>query len=149
MRDTEITLRGNLGSDVTLTATGGGPLATFRLGSTSRRLREGRWEDAGTLWVSVKAWQALATHAAASLAHGDPVVVHGRLTAESWQREDGTRATRQVVVASTVGHDLARGTSVFTKAAPPTGERPGGTAAATGTDTAAPPVVPPAGDAAA
>ncbi len=89
------------------------------MGSTPRRFRGGRWEDGETIWYAVKAWRALATHVAASVRTGDPVVVSGRLVADVWKREDGTVSTRYVVVAASVGHDLTRGTSTFQRAARP------------------------------
>lgn len=118
MNDTQITFSGWVGSDVTLTDIGNGTqVASFRVGSTPRRLRNGVWEDGPTAWYTVKAWRALGEHAHASLHNGDPVVVHGRLIADVWRRDDGSVSTKFVVVATSVGHDLARGTSVFTKAA--------------------------------
>jgi single-strand DNA-binding protein len=119
MNDSLITFSGWVGSEVELVRVGEGegvPVATFRVGSTPRRLREGRWENGETVWYAVKAWRSLATHVAASLHTGEPVLVTGRLVAETWQKEDGTQVTRHVVVAQGVGHDLARGTSAFTRA---------------------------------
>ncbi len=59
-------------------------------------------------------WNRLARHVAASLQSGDPVVVHGRLVADVWER-DGKPQTSWEVVATSVGHDLAHGTTAFTK----------------------------------
>ena len=42
------------------------------------------------------------------------MVVHGRLVADVWDR-DGKPQTSWEVVATSVGHDLAHGTTVFTK----------------------------------
>ncbi len=53
-------------------------------------------------------------HVAASLHNGDPVVVHGRLVADVWERE-GKPQTSWEVVATSVGHDLSHGTTSFTK----------------------------------
>lgn len=119
MNDSLITFTGWVGSQVELTHVGEGdgvPVATFRVGSTPRRLRDGRWENGETIWYAVKAWRSLATHLAASVRSGEPVLVTGRFVAESWQKEDGTPVTRHVVVAQSVGHDLTRGTSTFTRA---------------------------------
>lgn len=119
MNDTYITITGWVGSEVTVTEVGPDTsVATFRVGSTPRRFRrtDATWVDGETIWFTVKAWRALAEHAAASLVKGDPVVVHGRLEADVWVREDGTRSTRFVLVAISVGHDLARGTATFVKA---------------------------------
>ncbi len=120
MNETAITVRGWVGADVLLSRTPQGtPVATFRVGSTPRRLREGVWHEGETLWFAVRAWRQLGTHVASCVAKGDPVLVTGRLVAESWRREDGTTASRHVLVASCVGHDLARGTAVFTRADAP------------------------------
>lgn len=122
MNDSLITFSGWVGSQVELTHVGEGesvPVATFRVGSTPRRRRgDGQWENGETIWYAVKAWRQLATHVAASLHSGEPVLVTGRLRAESWQKEDGTTVSRQVVLAQAVGHDLTRGTTVFSRPAP-------------------------------
>ncbi|HQR25751.1 MAG TPA: single-stranded DNA-binding protein [Nocardioides sp.] len=116
MNDTQITFCGWVGTEVTLKDLGQGvQVASFRVASTPRRFRNGQWEDGPTLWYTVKAWRALATHLHRSIRSGDPVLVHGRLMADVWRREDGTVSTRYVVVASSVGHDLSRGTSAFTR----------------------------------
>ncbi|MEZ5096972.1 MAG: single-stranded DNA-binding protein [Nocardioides sp.] len=116
MNDTQITFCGWVGSDVTLTQiSSGAHVATFRVGTTPRRYRDGRWEDAPTAWHTVKAWRALAEHVHASVRNGDPVVIQGRVVADVWDRPDGTTSTRHVVVATSVGHDLNRGTAAFTK----------------------------------
>ncbi|GAB2881944.1 single-stranded DNA-binding protein [Nocardioides pacificus] len=117
MNDTYITFQGWVGSDVTLTEIGGGvQVASFRVGNTPRRFRGGQWENGETAWHTVKAWRSLASHVEGSVRNGDPVIVHGRLEADVWQREDGQTSTRYVVVATSVGHDLAKGTSTFAKA---------------------------------
>lgn len=114
MNDSMITFSGWVGSEVTLVESNGGPaVASFRVGSTPRRFRAGQWEDGETIWYAVKAWRNLATHVEASVRSGDPVLVTGRLVADVWRKEDGTVSTRYVVVASSVGHDLNRGTSEF------------------------------------
>lgn len=119
MNDDLITFSGWVGSRVELSHVGDAvPLASFRVGSTPRRLRDGRWENGETIWYAVKAWRHLAANVAASVRSGDPVLVTGRFTAETWQKEDGTSVTRHVVVAQSVGHDLSKGTSTFVRPAP-------------------------------
>lgn len=116
MNDTYLTVQGWVGGDVVLTDVGGGTqVATFRLGSTPRRLRDGAWSDGETCWHTVKVWRALAANVAESVHRGDPVVVHGRLVADAWDKPDGTTSVRHVLEAVTVGHDLARGTARFTR----------------------------------
>jgi single-strand DNA-binding protein len=117
MNDTQITFCGWAGSDVTLTDVAPGTqVASFRVGSTPRRFRNGQWENGPTAWFTVKAWQALARNVHASIRNGDAVIVQGRLVADVWERGDGTTSTTYVVVAQAVGHDLNRGTSRFVKA---------------------------------
>ena len=117
MNDTHITLIGWIGGDVILREVAGGrAVASFRLACTPTRYRDGEWVKGTTSWHTVKAWNRLARHVVASLHNGDPVVVHGRLVADVWER-DGKPQTSFEVVASSVGHDLTHGTARFTRAA--------------------------------
>lgn len=116
MNDTYITLTGWVGSDVSLREVAGGhPVANFRVATTSRKFRNNEWEDGATTWYSIRAWRRLADNVHGSIKRGDPVVVHGRLEADVWTKEDGSTNTQLVITASSVGHDLSRGTAVFTK----------------------------------
>lgn len=118
MNDNLITFTGWVGSQIEVAEVlEGVHVASFRVGSTPRRLRDGRWEDGETVWYAVKAWRRLAENVGASLRIGDPVIVSGRLEAESWTAQDGSTVTRYVVRANAVGHDLARGRSAFVKPA--------------------------------
>ncbi len=115
MFDTQITLTGWIGGDVTLREVAAGrQVASFRVGCTPTRRRDGEWVRGSTSWHTVTVWNRLARHVAASLHNGDPVVVHGRLVADLWER-DGKPQTSFEVVATSVGHDLAHGTTTFTK----------------------------------
>ena len=115
MFDTQITLTGWLGTDVTLREVGESRhVASFRVACTPSRLRDGEWVKGTTSWHTVKAWNSLALHVAASLHSGDPVVITGRLVADVWERE-GKAVTSYEVVASAIGHDLSHGTAVFAR----------------------------------
>jgi single-strand DNA-binding protein len=117
--ETQVTFTGWIGSDVTLRDVAGGQqVASFRVATRPRRFREGEWVDGATTWHTVKAWNRLARHVAESLSSGEPVLVHGKLVADTWTREDGTAMTSYAVVASSVGHDLVHGTSAFRRPAP-------------------------------
>ncbi|KAJ1684020.1 hypothetical protein LUZ63_020760 [Rhynchospora breviuscula] len=116
MNDTWVTLQGWAGSDVERKEAGGVPLATFRIGSTPRHQKDGEWVDGTTAWFTVNAWRALARNVADSVHRGDPLVVHGRLRADVWEREGQPASVRWVVEAATVGHDLSRGVSGFQRA---------------------------------
>ena len=118
MNDTQITLTGWIGGPVTLRDLGDGrQVASFRVACTPSRFRDGEWVKGATSWHTVKAWNRLARHVSQSLTSGDPVVVHGRLVADVWERE-GRPQTSFEVVASAVGHDLTHGTATFAKDAP-------------------------------
>jgi single-strand DNA-binding protein len=115
-----ITVQGHLGSDVTLRETGGTPVADFRLAVQPRwhDRRRGAWVDGEVQWYDVAVWRTLATHCADSLSRGQPVIVTGRLSARRYVTQAGTEVLTHEITATGVGHDLQRGTSVFTKAEP-------------------------------
>lgn len=119
MADTLVTFHGWVGSDVTFRNPQNVSVVNFRVGSTPRIKRQGKWMDGDTTWYSVTAWRGLADNVCASVKKGDAVVVSGRLRSESWTRNDDQVATSLLVDASFVGHDLSRGTSIFTKSARP------------------------------
>jgi len=95
MNETFVTLSGWLGGDVSL-----------------------REEDGDTQWYAVNAWRALAENCDSSLRRGDPVVVHGKLSAHVWTNKAGLEVTTFEIEAAFVGHDLNRGTSTFERRKP-------------------------------
>ena len=110
-----LTIVGNVATDVKYVPSDyGTPWATFRLAATRRKYDREReaWVDGQTTFLTVKCWRALADNVSSSINKGDPVVVIGALRVEPWTR-DGRSGTSVEVDASTVGHDLARGTSAF------------------------------------
>lgn len=121
MKETLVTVVGNVVTDPTLRVTSGGAkVTTFRLASTERRLDRvsGGWRDGDTIFWQVTCWRRVAENVADSLAKGQPVVVHGRLKANRYEVEGQPRTSLEID-ASTVGHDLSRGVARFRKAAPP------------------------------
>ena len=117
MNETLITLQGYVGGDVKMRTAGESQVATFRVGCTPRRYskKEATWVDGDTQWYSVNCWRSLGEHVERSLRRGDPVVVHGRLSVQSWTNTAGLEVSTFEVEAAFVGHDLNRGTSAFTK----------------------------------
>jgi single-strand DNA-binding protein len=119
MNEPIVTFQGWVG-DVVHRDTNRGSVANLRVGNTPRiRKQNGDWVDGPTSWYSVTCWRTLADHVRDSVRKGEPVVVQGRLRADVWQREDGQSSTTYVVDATSIGHDLSRGTTVFVKAARP------------------------------
>ncbi|UNZ19294.1 single-stranded DNA-binding protein [Streptomyces sp. 891-h] len=117
MNETYVTVTGNVATKVDhWTSPSGVPVARFRLASTVRRFDKHRdcWTDASTSFYTVWAWRGLATNVASSVARGEPVVVRGQLRIVEDERE-GRRYLTADLMASTVGHDLARGTSAFVR----------------------------------
>lgn len=113
--DTAISMAGNVGTEVDYTAGDGYSFASFRLASTPRIRRSGQWTDGETVWTTVQAVNRTAENVRASIHKGDAVVVVGRLRARRWIGQDGQSHERLVLEAQSVGHDLARGTSQFTR----------------------------------
>lgn len=113
-----ITVRGFAGTAPELRITESGlAIASFRLGSTPRwRSRDnGEWVSGTTNWYTIVCFQKLAEHIASSIQKGDPVVVSGRPRIRSWESEN-SKGTEIEIAAQGIGHDLAFGTSAFTKA---------------------------------
>jgi single-strand DNA-binding protein len=93
-------------------------VATFRIATHPRRYdpKSEQWVDAPSLRIRVNCWRRLAEHVAASLNVGDPVVVYGRISTREWKTEQGEARLSYEMDADSVGHDLSRGISMFTKA---------------------------------
>jgi single-strand DNA-binding protein len=119
------------------------PITSFRLASAQRRFdrSQERWIDGDTNWYTVTSFRQLAVNAAGSVAKGDRVVVSGRLRIREW--ENGERGGTNVdIEADAIGHDLAWGTSRFsrsiaTSSAARTAEEPTSTAGEESEPTAA------------
>ncbi len=130
---------------------GGVPFTRFRVASTPRvydREHEA-YVDGGTSWFTVKAFRSLARNVADSVRRGDPVVVHGRLALTEWLAPDGTPRTTAELTADSVGHDLSRGTTRFSRTVhEQRGEAAGAGRGEQRTDGAADPGAPGAGSAA-
>jgi single-strand DNA-binding protein len=95
---------------------------TFRIGWTPRELsREtGEWADVPSSFASVTCYRKIAENAACCLREGDPIVLKGTLRVREYADQAGTRRNSVDVVADFLGHDLARGTSNFSKHSPRT-----------------------------
>jgi single-strand DNA-binding protein len=118
MSDVQVILHGYVGQDVSLRQVGRYDVANFRVGSTPRwRDPQGTYRNGETVWTSVTCWRTLAQHVKESVHVGDAVVVIGKVRVERWTTPEGEKRERQHVEATTVAHDLAKGTSIFRKAA--------------------------------
>lgn len=124
MNETQISFQGNVGGNVQVRQAGESRVATFRVAATPRRYQRSTdaWVDGDTQWFTVNAWRALGEHCEQSLRRGDPVFVQGRLRAQTWTNSAGLEVTGYEVDATIVGHDLSRGTAVFTRTPRPEAE---------------------------
>lgn len=114
--NTMVTVQGWLGNHPVLRSAGGVPVANFRVASTPRlRRASGEWVDGRTQWYGVSAWRALAEHCNRSLRRGDPVILHGRLEQRSYVNKSDIEVVVMEIEAVSIGHDLSRGVSVFSK----------------------------------
>ncbi len=140
MNDTLVTLQGWVGADVKVREAGEARVAHIRVACTPRRYqrKSGEWADGDTQWYTVNAWRGLADNCEQSLRRGDPVVVHGRLNAQTWTNSAGIEVTSFEVDAVFVGHDLNRGTSAFTRSLRPAVEGAEQTTPQDGAEAAAP-----------
>ncbi len=119
MEDVQVTVFGWVGTDPEFhTGQGHGDRATFRLASTPRFFDRSRgdYREHETVWLGVKTWRGLAHNVASSVHKGDPVVVVGKLRAQVYKVE-GEERRYQELEATSVGHDLTKGTSMFRRAA--------------------------------
>lgn len=117
MHEVQVTVVGNVATAVDCrTTTAGLAVARFRLAGTVRRFDRatGAWGDAWTSFYTVWAWRALAEHLAASVEVGQPLLVRGQLRVRETEQDGRPRVTAEIL-ASSAGHDLARGTAVFSR----------------------------------
>ncbi|MEU3277856.1 single-stranded DNA-binding protein [Streptomyces antibioticus] len=120
MNETLICAVGNVATQPVYREPAAGPSARFRLAVTSRYWdrEKSEWTDGHTNFFTVWANRQLAMHAQASLNVGDPVIVQGRLKVRTEVREGQQQSwTSADIDAVAIGHDLARGTSAFRRAA--------------------------------
>jgi len=92
-------------------------ISSFRLASTQRRFDRStqKWIDGDTNWFTITAFRNLAAHVSASVHKGDRVLVTGRLRIREWQTDERAGTTVDIE-ADAIGHDLAWGTSSFSRA---------------------------------
>jgi single-strand DNA-binding protein len=142
MHETQVTVVGNVATPLDhRTTRSGAPAVRFRLASTARRFDRSResWEDAWTSFFTVWAWRTLATNIATSLTLGEPVIVQGRLRVQE-EEKDGKRYLSADLLASSIGHDLTRGTAAFRRVSPAAPEAAGGPPGRTGSRSTGEPV---------
>ena len=99
-----------------LVSADGLPITSFRLASSNRRFDRAsmEWVDGETNWYTITSFRTLAINTATSISKGDRIVVSGTLRIRDW--DNGERVGTSVELeASNIGHDLAWGTTAFTR----------------------------------
>lgn len=112
--DTQITLVGNIASDVELRFTpSGAPVANFRVASTPRTFNKttNQWEDGEAMFLTCNVWRQAAENTAASLTKGMRVIVQGRLKARTFQNREGENRTVFEIDVDEVGPSLTFATA--------------------------------------
>ncbi|MFI6527442.1 single-stranded DNA-binding protein [Streptomyces uncialis] len=140
MNDTLVTVVGNVATAPVFRELPTGAVVRFRIAATSRYRDRGRdsWIDGHTNFFTVYAWRTLGENAAASLSVGEPVIVRGRLKVRQEDRGNGQQWFSADIEASSIGHDLARGTTAFRRDRPGPRSRADGTTEGGGSGTPAP-----------
>lgn len=114
MKETEVTVVGNVVNPPQRNRTANGSVTNFRLASTASRYdRETQgWVDKKPLFLDVECWGELGANVSSTVSKGDPVIVFGELFTDEWEGEQGRRSKVKMRAAS-VGPDLAKGTAEF------------------------------------
>lgn len=123
LNDAQISLTGYVATQpVTRTLNDGTLTVSMRVAWTPRRQDRvtGEWVDCNTSYVTVICWRRLASNVAICVRKGDAVVVKGRLSVRSYEKDGATRIVVEVD-ANSVGHDLSRGVAQFQRVRPQTG----------------------------
>ena len=109
-------ITGYAGTEVELRSNSSGGAARTS-GSPARRgaAKGGEWGDGNTTWMTVTCLRSLAEHVAKSIRKGDPGHGDRQAADQCLQGEDGVLVERLILEAATLGHDLNRGTSIFSR----------------------------------
>ncbi|WP_369389277.1 single-stranded DNA-binding protein [Streptomyces sp. CG1] len=121
MNETIVCVVGNVATQPVYRELAAGPSARFRLAVTARYWdrEKSAWTDGHTNFFTVWANRQLAVNVAASVEVGQPLVVQGRLKVRTEVREGQQQWASADIDAVAIGHDLARGTAAFQRAAKP------------------------------
>jgi single-strand DNA-binding protein len=90
MKNNQVTLRGNVGTDVTLKALANDQkVLNFNLATNSRfKDKDGEWQK-NTEWHHIKVWGARAAKLSTLLEKGNEVIVEGKIVSRSYKTKEG------------------------------------------------------------
>ena len=122
MQDISTTLKGRIGSVPTMKHIKGDTcVTTFRLAiprwrfTVAARTGNASYVEDGAYWYTIETWDKLADNVVRCCCKGDPVIVVARPVPNAWVDANGQIRSSIVFRASAVGHDMAKGTSRYTK----------------------------------
>jgi single-strand DNA-binding protein len=92
------------------------PITSFRVAASISEWNEDkkRFVEVSTNWFTVTAFNDLAVNAANSISKGDRIVIVGELRVRDWDNSERA-GTSVEIEAVTIGHDLSRGVSTYTR----------------------------------
>ena len=95
----------------------GSPTLSMRVGWTPRTLDRatGVWSDLPSSFATVQCYRKVAEHASVCVRRGDPIVVRGTLRVREYVDQNGQRRSSVEVQADSIGHDMSRGISTYSK----------------------------------
>jgi single-strand DNA-binding protein len=90
---------------------------SMRVGWTPRTIDRdtGEWTDQPSSFITVQCYRRVAEHAGACLRRGEPVVLRGTLRIREYTDKAGQRRSAVEIVADSIGHDMSRGISNYSK----------------------------------
>jgi len=90
---------------------------SMRVGWTPRALNQttGEWTDLPSSFVTVYCYRKVAEHASVCLRRGEPIVVRGTIRVREYVDQNGQRRNTVEVQADSIGHDIRRGISTYSK----------------------------------
>jgi len=96
----------------------GTPFLFMRVAWTPRAFSKatGGWSDQQTSFVSVRCYRKVAENAARCVRRGDAITLRGTVQVRDYVDQAGVKRFSVDVVADSLGHDMSRGTSHFSKA---------------------------------
>jgi single-strand DNA-binding protein len=116
-----ITVRGLVATTPRFHETSDGVAITnFRLACMQRTFDEasGKWKDEGTNWYTVYAKNDLARNLNESLEKGQRLILTGRLVIREYSVDGSPSGVLVEIEATSVGHDLSYGKTVFERVHP-------------------------------
>lgn len=114
MRDTPLTIVGNLTDDPELRFTASGiAVCKFTIASTPSYFDKTaqEWKDGEPTFLDCTAWRQLAENVAESLKRGVRVVAVGNLVTERWENDQGEKRSKMALQVHSLGAELSYATA--------------------------------------